>query len=134
MLAKLHDGRRPMIDPQHSPLTADMKTVAYIAVSSTLGVLSALAALLGNEEKALSFRTITAYLVAGGLVSCGVVFLLVQYYGFSYFLLGVSIFAGYKAFDSLSLIGLAVSNLVKRFLNAHHPPKKEDGEGDKKEG
>lgn len=104
-----------------SPLTADLKTFAYVAVSSMLGILSALAALLGNEEKALSLRTITAYLVAGGLVAAGLTFLLVHHYGFSYFLLGVSIFAGYKAFDLMSFAGIVITGLVKRFLS---PPKK----------
>lgn len=107
-----------MIDPPQSPLSADIKTVAYIAASSLFGILSALASLLGNEEKALSLRTILAYLIAGGLVATGLTFLLVSYYGFSYFLLGVSIFAGYKAFDSLSLIGLAISGIVKRVISS----------------
>lgn len=104
-----------------SPLAADLKTFAYVAVSSMLGILSALASLLGNEEKVLGLRVIMAYLVAGGLVAAGLTFLLVHYYGFSYFLLGVSIFAGYKAFDLMSFAGIAVTGLVKRFLS---PPKR----------
>jgi hypothetical protein len=100
-----------------TPLSADVKIIAYLVVSSMLGILSAFAALLGNEEKVLGWRVISAYLIAGGLVSCGVTFILVHHYGFSYFLLGVSIFAGYKAFDILAFVGIAIASLVKRFLN-----------------
>jgi hypothetical protein len=99
-----------------NPLSADLKIASYLAGAAMLGLLSALASVLGNESKALTVRVICAYLLAGALVSAGITFLLVQHYGFSYFLLGVAIFAGYKAFDTLALIGIAISNLVKRFL------------------
>ena len=111
------DTRVYKMDENINPLAADLKVATYIAGAATLGLLSALASVLGNESKALTLRVVAAYLMAGALVSAGLTFLLVQHYGFSYFLLGVSIFAGYKAFDTLALIGIAISNLVKRFLS-----------------
>jgi hypothetical protein len=99
------------------PILSDIRELAYLSASSALGLLSAFSALLGNIEKPLSPRVIAAYLIAGALVSLGITMFLVAQYGFSYFLLGVSIFAGYKAFDTLSMIGVAISTLVQRFIN-----------------
>jgi hypothetical protein len=104
-----------MIEPQ-SPLAADIQAVLYLAASATFGMLSALASILGNEGHPLTCRIMCAYLIAGGLVSAGLTMILVQHYGFSYFLLGVSIFAGYKAFDTLAFMSLALKGLISRFL------------------
>lgn len=98
-------------------ISVDMSVLLYLASSSTLGLISALAAVLGNEEKELTWRAVAAYLIAGALVSLGLTFFLAAQYGFSYFLLGVSVFAGYKAFDTLAVIGVAISSLVKRFIS-----------------
>jgi hypothetical protein len=98
-------------------IRVDFDVILYLASSSTLGLISAFAALLGNEEKALSWRPVAAYLIAGALVSLGLTFFLAVEYGFSYFLLGVSIFAGYKAFDTLAIIGMAVSTLIQKLIN-----------------
>ena len=100
-----------------TPLAADLRVMLYLAASSTLGLMSALASVLGNDGQELTCRVIAAYLIAGALVSTGLTFILVQYYGFSYFLLGVSIFAGYKAFDTMAFVSLGINNLVKRFLS-----------------
>ena len=99
-----------------SPMIADIREIAYLSASAGLGLLSALASLMGGD-KPLTARIVIAYLIAGALVSVGITMFLVAEYGFSYFLLGVSIFAGYKAFDTLAMIGLAVSNLVTRFTD-----------------
>lgn len=100
------------------PLTnIDLTQVWYFVISLFLGSLSAMASLLGSTAP-LSKRVIGAYILSGGIVSLGIVLLLVERYGFSYFLFGTSIFAGYKAFDVLSLISVGVTSLVKRFINS----------------
>jgi hypothetical protein len=115
-----HFWNLPIMDDPIGPLTplaADLKVMLYLAASSALGMMSALASVLGNEGQVLSCRVVCAYLIAGGLVAAGITFMLIQYYGFSYFLLGVSIFAGYKAFDTMAFISLSITGLVKRFLS-----------------
>jgi len=105
----------PPIPPDAPALiSVDWGIVLYLASSSTLGLMSALASLLGNDSQNLTWRAVAAYLIAGALVSLGLTFFLVAEYGFSYFLLGVSIFAGYKAFDTLAVIGMAVSEIIKK--------------------
>lgn len=104
-----------------SPTETDLRTVAYLAAALTLGAMSAIASLLGDGTRALSWRVIVAYLLSGGLASMGLVLLLIEYYGFSYFLVGVAIFAGYKAFDVLAAISVAVTSLVKRILGKQPP-------------
>lgn len=104
-----------MIDPV-PPLFEDLKVAAYLGISAMLGLFSALAALMGNEEKKLTWRIVVAYLGAGALVAGGVTLLLIERYGFSYPLLGVSIFAGYKAFDILAAAGIALAGVVKKII------------------
>ena len=99
------------------PLLLDIKAIGYITLCSTLGAISALASLLGMPSKALNIRVVSAYVLAGGLVSAGITFFLVDNYGFSYPILGISIFAGYKAFDTLSVVGVAVSKLAKVIMD-----------------
>lgn len=95
----------------------DWGIVMYLATSSTLGLISSLTALLGEDKRELNLRSVMAYLIAGAITSLGLTFFLVTQYGFSYFLLGVSIFAGYKAFDTLAMIGMALSNLYNKFIS-----------------
>jgi hypothetical protein len=105
------DAAKPM-----SPIMADIREIAYLSTSAGLGLLSAFASLMGGD-KALTPRIVVAYLIAGALVSVAVTMFLIVEYGFSYFLLGVSIFAGYKAFDTLAMIGLAISKLITRLTD-----------------
>jgi hypothetical protein len=111
----------PPLDSVSPIISVDVSAVLYLASSSTLGLISAFAALMGDERKKLTWRAVTAYLTAGALVSLGITLFLVEEYGFSYPLLGVSIFAGYKAFDTLAVLGMAVgtavSSLVKKFFS-----------------
>ena len=88
----------------------------YLGAVVAFGSLAALAALLGDESRKITSRVVFAYLVAGGLASAGVVLLLVESYGFSWFLLGVSVFSGYKAVDVLALCSHAIGLLLKKFL------------------
>lgn len=99
----------------------DIGVILYLASSSSLGLISALASVLGNEEKELTLRAVAAYLIAGAAVSLGLTLFLVAQYGFSYFLLGVSVFAGYKAFDTLAIISMALSSLYQKFVQKKEP-------------
>ena len=114
LIAKINET----IDPTQMASTPDidMAKAWYLISALTLGALAALASLLGSD-RVLEFRVVATYLLAGSIVSLGVILLLVEQYGFSYFLVGISIFAGYKAFDVLALISVGVTSLVKRFLN-----------------
>lgn len=98
------------------PLT-DAATLWYLATVVMFGALSAFAALLGDSTKQLSARAVAAYILAGAAAAWGVVTLLVDYYGFSWFLLGVSVFAGYKAVDFLTVIGAAISGAINYGIN-----------------
>jgi len=89
--------------------------LCYIVATICFGALSGLASFLGSD-KILSFRVLGAYVVSGSICSLGVVLLLGERYGFSYFLVGVSIFAGYKAFDVLAALSMAVSGLVSGLM------------------
>lgn len=112
----------PPLDPIPSIAeNVDLSVILYLATSSSLGLVSALAAVLGNEEKPLTGRAVAAYLIAGAVVSLGLTLFLVTQYGFSYFLLGVSVFAGYKAFDTLAVIGIALTGLYNKFVQKREP-------------
>lgn len=102
--------------PPHLPL----EKLAYYSAALMLGALSALANLLGSE-RVLNARIILAYILAGSLVSLGLVLLLVERYGQSPFLIGTAIFAGYKATDLLALGGLAVAKVFRIYRPGHHP-------------
>lgn len=93
----------------------DLAKVWYLLTALTLGALASIASLLGSD-KPLDIRVIVAYIIAGSIVSLGIVLLLVEQYGFSYFLVGTSIFAGYKAFDVLTLVSVGVSTLAKKYV------------------
>jgi hypothetical protein len=103
--------------PTNPPAATDIdaRHLSYLVVAMTFGALSALASLLGTSNP-LSFRVVFGYLLSGGLAAGGVVLILVEQYGFNYFLCGAGIFAGYKAFDLLAMISIALSNLVQKFL------------------
>lgn len=106
-------GKAVVEDPTH----ADMRIFAYLLSALTLGALSAIANLLGDGNRILTPRVIAAYLLAGGLSSMGLVLLLIENYGFSYFLVGVAIFAGYKAFDVLTAVSVLVTKLVRKIFD-----------------
>lgn len=93
----------------------DTRVLVYLATSAMLGALSALASLLGSQ-RILSWRVVGAYTVVGGLVALGVTLVAVDKIGFSYFLVGISIFAGYKAFDLMAAISLRLSQIIPRLL------------------
>lgn len=93
----------------------DQAKALYLVASLVLGGLGAMASLLGSE-KPMEKRVIGYYILSGSLVSLGVVLLLIDQYGFSYFLVGVSIFAGYKAFDVLAIVGVALTQLLRKFF------------------
>jgi hypothetical protein len=101
--------------PRWGADASEMRMLLYLGAATTLGAVSGLAAVLGSSN-ALSVRAVLAYLTAGGLVALGVVLVLGERYGFSYFLCGVAIFAGYKAFDVLAGISLGVVLLVRKVL------------------
>ena len=98
----------------------DAQHLGYLAVAMTFGALAAIAALLGSESP-LTTRVVLAYVLSGGLAAGGVVLVLVEQYGFNYFLCGIGIFAGYKAFDILAMISMSVSNLVNKFITKKEP-------------
>jgi drug/metabolite transporter (DMT)-like permease len=103
-----------------SATNIDASHLGYLVVAMTFGAMSAMAALLGSENP-LSARVVAAYILAGGLASVGVVLVLVESYGFNYFLCGAGIFAGYKAFDLLAAISIGVSNVVSKFIKKSPP-------------
>lgn len=109
--------------PQDDPKTSVL--ILYYISSLCLGGLSALASLLGSQQ-VLNLRAILSYILAGGLVGLGTVLLLIEKYGPSPFLIGVSIFAGYKAFDVAAVVGVALMDLMKRIfgqVNIHEEEK-----------
>ena len=111
--------------PQLPPnLFSDLRTIGYIVLSALLGLISAFAALLGAEGKIVTWRIVGAYILSGAVVSAGLTFVHVETYGFSYFLLGISTFAGYKAFDILAIAGVAVGALAKKLVGQSNSDKK----------
>jgi len=101
--------------------------LAYYGSALVLGALAALASLMGSS-KVINARVVITYCLAGGLVSLGIVLLLIERYGASPFLIGVSIFAGYKAFDIAALLGVAVTRLVERVLGVQVLESKKDND------
>jgi len=99
--------------PEIGTSGVDLKMVGYLSVVIMLGALSALASLLGSE-RVLDKRVIITYILSGGIVSLGIVLLLIDTYGFSYFLVGTAIFAGYKAFDLLAAGGVLLSKALNK--------------------
>lgn len=93
----------------------DRVLLCYLVATICFGALSGLASLLGSD-KVINPRVIAAYVVSGAICSFGVVLLLGERYGFSYFLVGISIFTGYKAFDVLAMVSMAVSSLVCKLI------------------
>ena len=104
-----------------SPLELDWKHFTYLLTALVLGSLSAVAALLGSVQP-LSRRVVATYIVSGGASSTAVVLLLVDKYGFSYFLCGAGILAGYKATDVLALLSISITQFAQRLLNRKEPP------------
>lgn len=99
---------------QNSVPETSLSTLVYLLSAFTFGALSALAALLGDASRVLTGRVIFAYIISGGLASVGLILLLIEKYGFSYFLVGVAVFAGYKAFDILAVISLTITKIAKK--------------------
>ncbi len=100
------------------PVTApvDWSLAGYILTALSLGSLSSLANLMGSE-RVLSCRVVVAYILVGGLCSAGLVLIAVERLGASYFVIGLSVFAGYKAFDLMAGISSALTLVAKKFLN-----------------
>jgi hypothetical protein len=99
-----------------STLTPESKHIWYLTTALGLGAISAMASLLGDDERKLTWRIMVAYLLSGGLASIGIVLILVEWYGFNYFLVGVAIFAGYKAFDVLAIVSWTITKMVKKVM------------------
>lgn len=99
-----------------STLTPESKHIWYLTTALGLGAISAMASLLGDDERKLTWRIVMAYLLSGGLASMGLVLVLVEWYGFSYFLVGVAIFAGYKAFDVLAITSWTITKMVRKVI------------------
>ncbi|TXH05156.1 MAG: hypothetical protein E6R05_02270 [Candidatus Moraniibacteriota bacterium] len=97
-------------------LSPESRHIWYLTTALGLGAISAMASLLGDDERKLTWRIVTAYLLSGGLASIGLVLVLVEWYGFSYFLVGVAIFAGYKAFDVLAIASWSVTKVVRKVI------------------
>ncbi len=97
-------------------LSLESRHIWYLTTALGLGAISAMASLLGDDERKLTWRIVTAYLLSGGLASIGLVLVLVEWYGFSYFLVGVAIFAGYKAFDVLAIASWSVTKVVRKII------------------
>lgn len=98
------------------PPQLKLDTLVYMGAAMTLGSIAALAALLGSKDVTLSARSVAAYLITGGVCSLGIVLLLVEQYGFSYFLVGVAFLSGYKAVEVLTLLGAVAAKFLSSFL------------------
>lgn len=110
-----------MDPPLLPPTELDPRHAGYLICAVFLGALSALASLLGSEH-VMTKRVIASYVIAGGVCSLAVVLLLVEQYGFSYFLVGAGILSGYKAFDVLALLSVAIRKLADKFIVTKSPP------------
>ena len=95
------------------PPNTDANTLWYLSAVFVLGSLSSIAALLGDKAAVIEPRTICAYVIAGAMAALGIVLVLSYWYGFNYFLLGVSVFAGHTAVQVLALGSRLVRNLLK---------------------
>jgi hypothetical protein len=98
------------------PQAVDWSLAGYILTALSLGSLSSLANLMGSDRQ-ITFRVVLAYVLVGGLCSAGLVMLAVERLGASYFVIGLSVFAGYKAFDLMAGISSALTIVAKKFLN-----------------
>lgn len=105
------------------PLSPKLQEWIYFTGAFLFGGLSALASLLGSSQP-LSHRVLVAYILSGGLVSLGIVTIAIVRYGPSSFLIGISIFAGYKAFDLLAFFAAQ----LRRFSIGATPPPSPDNE------
>lgn len=115
LIAQLADDVKPHV---RSALDFDAKTLLYLSGAMLVGSLSSVAALLADETRAVTRRLLFAYFALGAVASLGVVALLMEKYGSSYFLIGVAVFASYKAVDILASISLAITALVKKFIGS----------------
>jgi hypothetical protein len=116
---------RHMEEPLKSlvPPTADSNTLWYLGVVAAFGGLAALAALLGDADKKITSRVLFAYIISGAVAGGATVFLLYSTLGFSYTSIGVSILAGFKAVDVLSVGGNMVSIMVRKFFGGDEKDK-----------
>lgn len=87
----------------------------YFASVLLLGSIAAISSLLGSRDN-ISIRAIWTYALSGGLVALGLTLLLAESYGFSFFLMGVAIFAGYKAVDVLTGVSALITDFVRKFF------------------
>ena len=108
-LSLLKDSKIP------PPLEADNRLIAYILLIIAMGGIASIASLLSSEA-VISTRAIVAYLMSGLVASGVIVTLLVDQYGVSWFMVGVSILAGYKAIDFLAIAGAWFKNLAGKYV------------------
>lgn len=102
------------MSPHKDPMFVNL---VYVGTAAIMGSLSCLASLLGNDQP-LSIRNVLSYVLAGGIVSAAVVLVTIDKFGASYFTVGLSIFAGYKAFDVLALGGNLGKAVIEVILKA----------------
>lgn len=100
--------------PLPSPLEWDRKVVLYVALAAGFGGFAAFVSLLQKENVPLRLRTVLCYILGGVVASSVIVMLLIEKYGASYLLAGVSTLAGYKALDILSNLGVGLIALIRR--------------------
>lgn len=107
---------------------------AYYVIPVVLGGLASFANLLGSS-KALAARVVISYVLCGALVSLGVVLLMVEQYGQSPFLIGCSVFAGYKALDITAMAWVVFCRWFNFFIQSKTglPPEELDTENTKKD-
>lgn len=91
--------------------------LAYYVIPVVLGGLASFANLLGST-RALAVRVVVSYILCGALVSLGVVLLMVEYYGQSPFLIGCSVFAGYKALDIMAMTWVVFTRWFNFFVQS----------------
>jgi len=88
----------------------------YYATALTLGAIASFSALLGAPDKQVTIRGAFSYILTGGLASLMLVLLLVQKYGASELLIGVSILGGYQAFNIFFVLGTTLISKAKDIL------------------
>ena len=116
---------------EHDPF---LPRFAYYVIPVILGGLASFANLLGST-KALAARVVISYVLCGALVSLGVVLLMVEHYGQSPFLIGCSVFAGYKALDITAMAWILFCRWLNVFVQAKtgvtlEEPKQEENKKD----
>lgn len=70
--------------------------------------------IIDSEDKELTKRRVMRYLVCGAAASIALASIMHYTYGFNFLLIAMSVFAGFKAVDVLTVGGALVTNFVRR--------------------